>query len=344
MEKRQDLINYILENGKEESWYELALLFNIKPGESRKIRSKAANDVWRTYQRKVNRNVKNEVSLINKFENIVKEFLNTKTSFINKPSLEVCKSLWKTLPDNLSPKNVTDIEKQIEIVKQIQTDFRKSKVIKISEEQKQLLDIYNQVIEEKEKNRKKLFFDIETSPNIVLSWRVGHKINLDYDNILQERSIICVSYKWENDPNVYSITWNEGDDKELLSEFSKVIDSADEIVTQNGDKFDVKWLRTRCIYHNIPISPKFNSIDTLKLAKTGFLFNSNKLDYMGSYLGVGNKIETTYGLWKDILLKNDKKALKTIVEYCEEDVRLLERVYNRLKPYCPEKKFRYLKS
>ena len=32
---------------------------------------------------------------------------------------------------------------------------------------------------------KRLFWDIETSPNVVLSWRIGYKINLDHDNILQ---------------------------------------------------------------------------------------------------------------------------------------------------------------
>lgn len=339
MEKRKELIDYIIKNGKKESWFELALLFNIKPNASRDIRTKAANDVWRTYQRKLNRN---GGEIPNHFENNVKDIFTTRPSYINLPAIETAKALWKILPENLLPNDITHIEQQLEIIKQIQVDFKKAKVIKLGEDQKQLINIYNDIVKEKENSRKKLFFDIETSPNVVFSWRIGSKVNLSHDNIINERAIICVSYKWEGEDKVYSLAWDKGCDKELLEKFSKIIDSADEIVTQNGDKFDIKWLRARCIFHDIPISPKFNSIDTLKMARAGFNFNSNKLDYMGSYLGVGQKIHTGYDLWKNIVLHNNGKALKQMIEYCEEDVRLLERVYNKLKPYSPVKRFKYI--
>ena len=343
MEKRKELIDYILKNGKTHTWYELALKFNIRPGKNRKERTKAANDVWRGYERTVGNKT---ASTFNheRFKNVVEELFTDKQSFITKSALDAAKSLWKTIPDNLQPKTVTAIEEQLEIIKQLQSDFRKAKVFKLSKEQEQLIDIYNNIVEEKESSRKKLFFDIETSPNIVFSWRIGHKINIAHENIIDERAIICISYKWEGESKVHSLSWDAGDDKDMLVEFSKIIDSADEIVTQNGDRFDIKWLRARCVYHGIPISPKFNSIDTLKMAKAGFNFNSNKLDYMGSFLGVGEKIKTEYDLWKKIVLEDDNEAMKEMVTYCEEDVRLLERVYNKLQPYCPIKKFKYIKK
>lgn len=343
MEKRKELINYILKNGKTHTWYELALKFNIRPGKNRKERTKAANDVWRGYER--SSQSKPSIGFnYNKFKGSIEELFSDKPSFITKSAIDAAKSLWKTLPDSLQPKSVEALEEQIEIIKQLQSDFRKAKVFKISKEQEDLIDIYNSIVEEKEHSRKRLFFDIETSPNIVFSWRIGHKINISHDNIIDERAIICVSYKWEGESKVHSLKWNKGDDKELLEHFSKIIDSADEIVTQNGDRFDIKWLRARCIYHGIPISPKFNSIDTLKMAKAGFNFNSNRLDYMGSFLGVGEKLKTGYDLWKRVILDDDKEAMKEMVEYCEEDVRLLERVYDKLQPYCPVKKFKYIKK
>lgn len=344
MEKRKELIDYILTNGKDTTWYELAIQFNIRPGKSRKERTKAANDVWRGYERSILGKVGINNQTYDKFKSYVEEFLTTTQSFINKPALEIAKGVWKILPDSLQPKSVSTIEEQLEIIKQIQSDFRKAKVFKISEEQEKLIDIYNEVVEQKEKNKKRLFFDLETSPNVVFSWRIGNKINLSPDNIINERAIICASYKWEGEDEVNTLTWYKGDDKKLLQEFSKIIDSADEVITQNGDKFDIKWLRARCIYHRIPISVKFNSIDTLKMMKAGFNFNSNKLDYVGSFLGVGKKLPTGYDLWRKIILENDKEAMNTMVEYCEEDVRLLERVYNELQPYCPVKKFRYIKK
>ena len=188
---------------------------------------------------------------------------------------------------------------------------------------------------------KRLFFDIEVSPNIVLSWSVGYELDIPHDNIVQERAIICICWKWEGDSKIHSLQWNKGCDKDMLQKFAKVIDSADEVVTQNGDSFDIKWLRTRCIFHRIPLSVKFNSYDTLKMAKASFRFNSNKLDYMGKFLGIGGKIKTEPDLWKNILLNNDKKSLGDMITYCKMDVQRLEEVFQQLKSYSPTKKFKY---
>lgn len=100
--------------------------------------------------------------------------------------------------------------------------------------------------------RKRLFFDIETSPNIVTSWRIGYNLNISPDNIIHERAIICVCWKWEGEDEVHSLTWDKNqNDKQLLKKFIKVLNSADEIIGHNGDRFDIKWLRTRCIFHDI---------------------------------------------------------------------------------------------
>lgn len=184
---------------------------------------------------------------------------------------------------------------------------------------------------------KRLYFDLEVSPNVVLSWRTGFKINLSPEDIIQERAIICVCYKWEGDSQINSMVWNKGDDKELVKKFTEILRQADEVIGHNGDKFDIKWFRTRCLYHRIPCPYKINSVDTLKLAKGNFLFNSNKLDYIGNFLGLGQKIKTGYGLWKDILLTNSSKAMKEMVVYCKRDVELLEQVHTVLKQYVPHK-------
>jgi len=76
--------------------------------------------------------------------------------------------------------------------------------------------------------------------------------------------------------------------------------------------------------------PTYTTIDTLKVSRSKFKFNSNKLDYIASYLGVGKKIKTDYGLWKDILLKNDKVAMAKMIKYCQQDVKILEKVFKEL--------------
>lgn len=185
---------------------------------------------------------------------------------------------------------------------------------------------------------KRLFFDIETSPNIGLFWTAGYRLNIGHDNIIKERAIICICYKWAGEKEVHSLTWDtKQNDKSLLEKFIKIANEADELVGHNGDKYDLPWVRTRCLYHNISLFPSYTTIDTLKYARSKFKFNSNKLDYIAQFLGLGAKISTGFNLWKDIVLNKDKQAMDQMVEYCKGDVILLEKVYDKLAPHFPEK-------
>ena len=42
-------------------------------------------------------------------------------------------------------------------------------------------------------------------------------------------------------------------------------------------------------------------------------------------------------MWKDIVLKNDKKAMDKMVKYCQMDVKLLERVFKKLNNHIEAK-------
>lgn len=180
-------------------------------------------------------------------------------------------------------------------------------------------------------NRKRLFFDIETSPNIGLFWEAGYKKNIDYSNIIKERAIICICYKWEDSKEVGYLTWDSKQcDKKMLQKFIEIANTADEMVGHNGDRFDLAWIRTRCLFHRINMFPTYTTIDTLKVSRNKFRFNSNKLDYIAKYLGMGEKIKTEFGLWKAIVLHKDKTAMDKMVKYCQQDVKLLEKVYKEL--------------
>ena len=78
------------------------------------------------------------------------------------------------------------------------------------------------------KGFKRLFYDIETSPNIGLFWSASWKANIPHDNIIKERAVICVCYKWEGQKTVHAIKWDENQcDKSLLEELMVVIEQAD---------------------------------------------------------------------------------------------------------------------
>jgi uncharacterized protein YprB with RNaseH-like and TPR domain len=186
--------------------------------------------------------------------------------------------------------------------------------------------------------RKRLFFDIETSPNVGFFWSAGYKLNITADSIIQERAIICICYKWEDQKEVYALQWDSKQcDKIMLQKFIEVANTASEIIGHNGDKFDMAWVRTRCLLHGITMFPSYTTIDTLKVARSKFRFNSNKLNYIADYLGIGTKIKTEYSLWKDIVLHKDKVAMAKMIKYCQKDVVLLEQVFNALKNHIEPK-------
>jgi DNA polymerase elongation subunit (family B) len=187
--------------------------------------------------------------------------------------------------------------------------------------------------------RRRLFLDIETSHNIGVFFRAGFKININYGDILKERGIICICWKWEGEKEIYSLNWDYKQcDKRMLEKFVEVLNVADEVVGHNLDKFDLAWIRTRCLIHRIPtMFPKYKTIDTLKIARSKFALQSNKLDYLATVLGLGTKIKTEHSWWVDILMKKCKVAMEKMVKYCKKDVKLLEDVYNELQKHLEPK-------
>lgn len=181
----------------------------------------------------------------------------------------------------------------------------------------------------------RVFLDIETAPNIGLFWGCGYKISIGPDNIIQERRIICVGWKAQGAREVKRLTWDKKqDDRQLLIDLMKDIEDADEVITHFGKGFDLPWLRTRILLHGLNPMPLFKIVDTKEWASKNFYFNSNKLDYIASVLGFGHKTKTEYQWWVDILMKNCRATLAKMVDYCCRDVRLLEKVWEKLHPHC----------
>jgi DNA polymerase elongation subunit (family B) len=182
---------------------------------------------------------------------------------------------------------------------------------------------------------KTLYIDIEVSPNIALTWATGYKLTIPYENVIEERKIICICWKWDNDTDVSALTWDaKQNDKHMLKTFSTVASEADIIIGHNADRFDIKWVRTRCMFHRIPFPNDFRTCDTLKAAKSNFYFNSNRLDYIDKYLGgTGKKDTGGFELWKAVLIERDPAALTKMVDYCKQDVLILESVHKEMYNY-----------
>lgn len=186
-----------------------------------------------------------------------------------------------------------------------------------------------------------LFYDIETSHNLVAVFKLFGEDYISPDNIVQERYIICASWKWLGGKKVTAsalpdnarlFAKNPNNDYHVCKALHDILSQADVIVAHNGDKYDIKFTEGRMIAHGLPPLPPIVKIDTLKVAKSRFLFNSNRLDYIGKYLRVGQKKHTSNGLWLRVL-QHDKAAIAEMVKYNKQDVLLLERVFLKLRPY-----------
>ena len=194
---------------------------------------------------------------------------------------------------------------------------------------------------------RRLIYDIETSMGAALVHSIGRKVSINHQDLIIHPSIICICYKWENEKTVHSLQWDDGDDAQMIRDFIRVIDGADEMIAHNGDNFDIKYIFGRAIFHRIPMdNPKeIRKVDTLKWARQSRNM-SNRLDHLLRYYGVGQKYETSKGLWHDvsnpiafphIYPKDSKyeKALAQMVKYCKEDCRGLQKVWEILRPYSP---------
>lgn len=186
------------------------------------------------------------------------------------------------------------------------------------------------------KKPKILFLDIETSYIIAKVWGLW-KPTISPSQIVQDSYMLCASYSWLGEDKVHSLSCTKKEilacnDKRIVAKLCEQILEADLVVGHNVDKFDLKRIKSRVIFHRLPSINHIKTIDTLKSVRKNAGFCSNRLDHLGHILGVGRKIENTTGLW-DHVMAGSMKHMKDMVKYCDQDVQLLKDVYIELRPY-----------
>lgn len=177
-----------------------------------------------------------------------------------------------------------------------------------------------------------LFWDIETSPIIAAVWGLYDQ-QIQYSSVLQDWHVICAAWKWDGDDQVHSITCTGKNDKHVIKKLHSLVSQSDAIVAHNGDNFDWKKLMARVIYHDLPPIPPPIMIDTLKQARK-YGFTSRKLDDLGTFLDIGNKLHVERGLWVKAT-HGDKDAITALETYCRGDIEPLQKLYHKLRPYAP---------
>lgn len=183
---------------------------------------------------------------------------------------------------------------------------------------------------------KVLLFDLETAPMKAYVWS-RWKQNVRLEQTISESYIICWSAKWLYGDEVMSgvLTGEEAkkeDDKRIVEDLWVLINEADIVIAHNALGADVPWMNSRFIVHGLVPPKPYQVIDTLKESRRVFGFSSHSLDALGTYFGVGNKIDTSFELWRGCV-EGDESCLAEMVRYNKQDVKLLEEVYLRLMPW-----------
>lgn len=180
-----------------------------------------------------------------------------------------------------------------------------------------------------------LFLDCETRPALAYVWRL-HDENVGLEQLIEPSNILSVGWKWAGRrPVQYADVWPVRDPKSRLAMLQSAWEAlhvADAVVTFNGDRFDLPKLTGEFLVAGLPPTPPIASIDLYKtIKKMGF--TSGKLAHAGPLLGCGDKIHTGgFKLWKDYM-DGDPKARASMKKYNRQDVVLLEKVYQRVRPY-----------
>ena len=180
-----------------------------------------------------------------------------------------------------------------------------------------------------------LYFDIESAPNLAYVWGQYDQNVIAHEH---EWTMLCFSYQWEGDRSVkvvsnYHDFGTTTDDSGTVAALWKLFDEADIVIAHNGDKFDIRKANARFVQQGLGAPSPFRSIDTLKVARRHFAFNSNKLDDLGQHLGLGEKVKHPgWRMWEGCLA-GDKKWWDLMRRYAKQDIVLLRDVYRVLRPF-----------
>ena len=157
--------------------------------------------------------------------------------------------------------------------------------------------------------------------------------------------IICAAAKWVGDEYIYSWRIDETpgyrdtaesffNDGEMVEELVAMCNEADAVIAYYGDygRFDVPYLNTRAVANGLSPTAPLTVIDPHRTARRTLKLARNSLDAVATLLKTPHQKQ--HLPWPDweVARFGSSKAITKLVEYCENDVLVLEDVYIALRP------------
>lgn len=125
---------------------------------------------------------------------------------------------------------------------------------------------------------------------------------------------------------------HENLDKVVVEQCIKDMQQFDQLVTYYGTGFDLPFIRTRALYHNLPF-PEFGTIqhkDVFYIIKSKFRLSRSRMENACRTLVGKTEKNHINGVYWLKALQGDAESLEYIADHCRRDVRDLEKLYNKV--------------
>lgn len=124
-------------------------------------------------------------------------------------------------------------------------------------------------------------------------------------------------------------------DKRLMIELCEHLRQFDRIVTYYGARFDIPFVRTRCIYHKIdfPLYKEVKHTDVYDIAKRKLNLHSKRLGVICDFFGIPAKGHGMKPAVWNRCCAGHLPSLKYVLVHNIEDVESLETLYHRIRDF-----------
>lgn len=182
------------------------------------------------------------------------------------------------------------------------------------------------------RDQKILLLDIETAPHVAFVWGTFQQ-NIAPSQLKQHGRTLCWAAQWYGSSKIEYMSERNGGQEAMIRRIHELLSEADIVVTYNGASFDIPTLNNSFVQHKLKPYKKLKHVDLYRVVRSRFRLASNKLEHVVTYLGIGAKVSHKgFALWLGCM-NGDGASWRTMERYNKGDVVLLEKVYDRLRPW-----------
>ena len=164
--------------------------------------------------------------------------------------------------------------------------------------------------------------------NEIKAW-TGKRIHAD--DVKEWPRTICAAWKWYGQEGVeFAAEWQVGGYDGFMRAVWEVFDRADLIIGHNADRFDARHLMGGWAEMGLPAPSPYKVVDTLKIARGTFAYESNTLDALNKRLGIDAKTDKYDARIARAAVNGDKEAQARIEDYNRGDIVASEALFDQI--------------